>query len=305
MRKYNTQEVESWRYWMFGDVSPTTHQFVENAIRRAPKEVACAAAASSLVSPLVSIIDKCIVQDISGTSQFLRAVGVATADMVKNPRVFFGGLSFRFTWFVYFGTFATANLSELGMDVYRIRRDEQRKQVKVAASGVANIGLLAWRDSVFAREFGSGKAPASTPFRTIGLFAFRDMATMYATFYTAPQIARYIRREYGVERNTAELSCALGIPALAQILTAPLHIHAMDYYNVRSATLSERWATIRREFGTVSFARGVRILPAFGIGSFSNNKFREFFIRQANENLLLSRRVTVALETVRRRTTNF
>lgn len=303
MRKHTTQNVESWRYWMFGDVSSQTHHFVEKAMERAPKEVACAFAASCLVSPIVSIIDKCIVQDISGTSQFLKAVGVATKDMFHQPKPFFGGLSFRFTWFVYFGTFATANLTELALDANRIRRDEQRKKAKVATSGVANISLLAWRDSVFAREFGSGKAPASTPFRTIGLFAVRDMATMYATFYLAPQIAKHVRREYGIERNTAELTCALGIPALMQIVTAPLHIHAMDYYNVRSASWTQRWTTMQKEFGTVSFARSVRILPAFGIGSFSNNKFREFFIRQENEDLLLSRRVTVLLEDGRRRLT--
>jgi hypothetical protein len=310
MKKHATQNVESWRYWMFGDVSAQTHHFVEKAFVRAPKEVGCAFVASSLVSPMVSIIDKCIVQDISGTAQFLKAVGNATRDMLQQPKSFLGGLSFRFTWLVYFGTFATANLTELALDVNRIRREEKRKQAKVATSGVANIALLAWRDSVFAREFGAASTTQTTttttttpPIRTLGLFAIRDMATMYATFYLAPQIAKRIRREYGIERNTAELSCALGIPALMQIVTAPFHIHAMDYYNLRSATLMERLVTIQQEFGTVSFARSVRILPAFGIGSFSNNKFREFFIRQENEDLLLSRRVTVLLEDGRRRLT--
>lgn len=305
MRPMSTQQVESWRYWMFADSSSNTHQFVEKALVRAPKEIGCAFAASSLVSPLVSIIDKCLVQDISGASQFVKAVGVATKEMVANPRSFFGGISFRYTWLVYFGTFATANLCELAMDVNRIRREEQRKQYKVVGSGIANIGLLAWRDSVFAREFSTTTTTPKhgTPLRTLGLFATRDMATMYATFYTAPQVARHLQRDYGVERNTAELSCALGIPALMQIVTAPLHIHAMDYYARPSGTLAEQWAAICQEFGTVAFARSVRILPAFGIGSFSNNKFREFFIRQLNEDLLLSRRMTVMLEPVRRRVT--
>lgn len=288
---------------MFADSGTKTHQFIEKTMVRAPKEVACAFAASSLVSPLVSIIDKCLVQDISGASQFMKAVGGATTEMVKNPRTFFGGISFRYTWLVYFGTFATANLCELAMDAQRIRRESERKQYKVMGSGVANIGLLAWRDSVFAREFSSNTPKHGTPFRTLGLFAARDMATMHATFYTAPEVAKYLRKEYGVERNTAELSCALGIPALMQIATAPLHIHAMDYYARPTSTTAERWGVIRKEFATVSFARGIRILPAFGIGSFSNNKFREFFIRQLNEDLLLSRRVTVMLETGRRRMT--
>ena len=51
---------------------------------------------------------------------------------------------------------------------------------------------------------------------------------------------------------------------------------------------SERFATIHKEFNTIAFARGLRILPAFGIGSFSNNKFREFFIRQEGDPLVSS-----------------
>jgi hypothetical protein len=49
---------------------------------------------------------------------------------------------------------------------------------------------------------------------------------------------------------------------------------------------------IKKELGKVCFARGLRILPAFGIGSYSNNKFRELTIRQPNEELLLTRRIT-------------
>lgn len=289
----------TWRYWMFGDYRSDSHRFFEHAKERGPKEVGCAAAASLLVSPIVSIIDKCIVQDISGASQFMKAIGSASKEMVLSPRTFFGGLSFRLTVAVYFGTYAVANLSELALDIRRVRDDEKRKQIKVAASAVANIGLLAWRDSVFAREFSSATPQHSTPMRTFGLFAARDAATMYATFYAAPLVADHLREEYDVGRNMAELSTALGIPVIAQFLTAPFHIHAMDYYARPTATITERWQTIRKEFGTVAFARGFRILPAFGIGSFSNNRFREYMIRHdydpEPDPTTLSRRVTTAI----------
>lgn len=291
------------RYWNFGDVHADSHDFIEKVYTRAPKEVGCAAAASALVSPLVAIIDKTIVQDTSKTGGFMRTIGNATLDMFKQPKTFFGSLAFRLTFAVYFGTYAVANLSELALDIQKVKGDEERKQLKVAASAVANISLLAWRDSIFAREFSAGKPKAATPMRTLGLFAARDTATMYATFYAAPSAAQYLQREHGWERNISELSMALAIPVFAQILTAPLHIHAMDFYAKPTATTAERWGAINKEFGTVSFARGFRILPAFGIGSFSNNKFRELFIRQTNEELLLRRRVTVALEQGRRRLT--
>lgn len=283
----------AWRAWIFGDYHADTHEFIEKPLARAPKEIGCALAASCLVSPLVSIIDKCIVQEISGTGQFMKAIGGACREVVISPKKFFGGLSFRLTVIVYFGTYAVANLSELALDTYKVRDDTERKRMKVSATSVANIGLLAWRDSVFAREFGSaaGKKLA-TPMRTIGLFAVRDATTMYATFSLAPRAADYLIKEHGVEKNIAELSTALGIPVVAQFLTAPIHIHAMDFHNNRTASLVERLATVRKEFGTVAFARGLRILPAFGIGSFSNNKLRELFIRQPNEELLFRRRFT-------------
>jgi hypothetical protein len=71
----------------------------------------------------------------------------------------------------------------------------------------------------------------------------------------------------------------------------------LDYYNRPVATTGERVQRIKQEMGKVCFARGLRILPAFGIGSYSNNKFRELFIRQPNEELLLSRRITRRITT--------
>ncbi|KAG7356928.1 hypothetical protein IV203_001616 [Nitzschia inconspicua] len=272
------EHENDWRNsWFFG--SNINHHFsTAGGGERAFKEVACATVASFLVSPMVSIIDKAIVQDVSGSAGFMKAMGTATKEMITSPRAFLSGLSFRLTFVVYAGTYAVANLSEMALDMNRIEDDNQRKNMKVAASAVANIGLLAWRDSVFAREFSANTPKHKTPMRTIGLFAARDASTMYATFYAAPKAAVFLQEHYGVAQYPAEFSMALAIPVFTQILTAPLHIHAMDYYANPDASTADRFAAIRKEFPTVSFARGFRILPAFGIGSFSNNRFREYFI---------------------------
>ena len=62
---------------------------------RVAQELACAGAASFLVSPLVSIIDKAIVQEISGVGSLLDSMGCACKDMIRKPRNFFTGLSFQ------------------------------------------------------------------------------------------------------------------------------------------------------------------------------------------------------------------
>jgi hypothetical protein len=274
------------------DASYYTHQFLEGPYARVPKELGCAFTASFLVSPLVSIIDKAIVQEISGVGQLMRTMGTASKEMIMQPRVFLNGLSFRLTFVVYFGTYAVANLSEAALDYLKIKDDKTRKTWKVGCASVANVGLLAWRDSVFARAFAGGKPPAKTPMRTISLFAARDTATMFATFYAAPKAANYLMREHDVDKELAEISTSLSIPVVSQFITAPIHIHAIDYFSRPEATTAERIATMKKEMGKVCFARGLRILPAFGIGSYSNNKFRELTIRQPNEELLLTRRIT-------------
>mmetsp|Transcript_30655 Transcript_30655/g.91738 ORF Transcript_30655/g.91738 Transcript_30655/m.91738 type:complete len:354 (-) Transcript_30655:288-1349(-) len=276
------------RPFLFGDAHADTHRFTESAIKRAPKEIACAAAASALVSPLVSVVDRCLVR----RAGFAQAATEATRTMVTNPRAFFGGLGFRLTFAVYFGTYAVVNLSELALDVKRCEDEKERRSGKVAATGLANVGLLVWRDSVFARAYsdsaavtGRGKPTGpKVPVRSMGLFAMRDVGTMYATFYMAPRAADYMVKEHGWDRNAAELSMALTIPAAMQAVTAPLHIHAMDFYaNMHVRTFKERFDVILRDWRTVAFARGFRILPAFGLGSFTNNKFREAFIRHEEE----------------------
>ena len=283
----------------FADAAYETHQFLEGPYMRVPKELGCAFTASALVSPIVSIMDKAMVQEITGISAFFSSMGVACDEMIFTPKKFFGGLSFRLTLIVYFGTYSVANCSEAALDYYNVREEERRKQIKVSATSVANISLLAWRDSVFAREFSGGAKPATpkkTPIRTIGLFATRDFFTMAATFYAAPKAAHWLIKEHDVNREVAELSMALCIPVITQVLTAPLHIHAMDYYARSNVSTAESLAKIGAEFKMIAFARGLRILPAFGIGSYSNNKFRELTIRQPNADLLLTRRVTKVIQ---------
>jgi hypothetical protein len=277
----------------FADSSADSHHFIESPWIRAPKEIACALAASLLVSPLVSIIDKCLVQEIAGIRPMMVSIKAGGAKMMKSPRVFVGALSFRLTVIVYFGTYAVANLSELGLDEYRVAEEEKRKQIKVSCAATANIGLLAWRDMIFAREFSGTKGPArKAPKTMIAMFALRDFGTMGATFYGAPKAAEYLMKEQGVNKDVAELSMALLIPVLSQYVTAPLHIHAMDIYARPVATAAERVRKVVEEYNKISLARALRILPAFGIGAYSNNKMKETFIRQPDLSMYWTRRVT-------------
>jgi hypothetical protein len=259
---------------------PLNH-FASTDSLRVPKEILAASIASLLVSPLVAIIDKSLVKEITGYKQFATAMGEAAIRMFTQPRYFFGGAPFLFTLAVYQVTYVAANLSEAALDYARVEPSESRKATKVGLAATANVGMLAWRDAMFAKMYTTNKTKAPVPLKTIGLFATRDAATMWATFYLAPAAALYLQRKYNVDKNTAEVGCSLALPVGMQVLTAPLHVHAFDIYqrpDITGAGQVSRFGKVREEMGKVCFARCLRILPAFGIGSLTNSRLREWLI---------------------------
>jgi hypothetical protein len=82
-------------------------------------------AASLLVSPLVSIIDKCLVQEIAGIKPLMISIKAGGLEMMKNPRQFVGALSYRLTVVVYFEP--TRWRTELALDEHRVAKEEKRK----------------------------------------------------------------------------------------------------------------------------------------------------------------------------------
>ncbi len=144
--------------------------------------VQAASVASVLVSPLVSIVDKAMVKELTGFKPFVASLHEATMKMFTDPRAFITGLPFRLTCAVYLGTYTAANLSHVYSDLKGVENLQERRTMKVACATLANVSLLAWRDSVFARHFSSGPKRA-VPWLTVGLFCVRDSATMAATFY--------------------------------------------------------------------------------------------------------------------------
>eukprot|EP00808_Paulinella_micropora_P006188 g37815.t1 len=245
------------------------------------KEVGSAWTASVLVSPLVTIIDKSIVKDIEGLASLSRAMASAFTKMIFQPKAFFGGAPFLYTCGVYFGTYTAANCTEMMVDYFRVAETEKRKTTKVAFATAANVSLLAWRDAQFAKMFVDGPKKPAVPKISYGLFMVRDAATMMATFYGAPTMAKYLQVNHDWSKDTAELSMALSIPIVTQFATAPIHTYAFDKVSRPGALgFTERLTKIFEEMPKVCFARGLRILPAFGIGSYTNNKLREYFIKR-------------------------
>ena len=249
------------------------HSYTRRDPWRIPKEVFSALAAGGLASPLVSIVDKSIAKEISGFAPFIAALKDGFLKMLQQPKSFFMGTPFLLTYAVYAGTYLAANLSEVGLDYAKVVDESNRKTTKVAFSATANISLLAFRDSIFAKMYATTAQTMRTPRSTISLFALRDSATMWATFYGAPRLSEYLIEKRNWNLHAAQFTAALGAPAVTQVVTAPIHILAIDMFNRPDAR--DRMAKIGSEFGKVCFARTMRIIPAFGLGSYMNSRIRE------------------------------
>src|SRR3989338_11364399 len=98
---------------------------------------------------------------------------------------------------------------------------------------------------------------------------------MLSTFYIAPRVAQYFQQNHQLELG---LACALAVPALTQLVTVPFHVAAFDLYNRPDASFSERLLVIKREYFKVAFGRTIRVIPAFGLGSYTNTLLRSRLI---------------------------
>lgn len=256
--------------------------------KRVASELVAASLAALAASPLVTVIDKSLVQEISQQKTFVVALKEAASKMLTQPKSFFFGTPFLFTLAVYQVTYSAANLSETFLDYKKVEDLETRKTVKVSLAATANISMLSWRDAAFAKRYASSTSSNNNnnssikrvPMKSLGLFATRDFATMYATFYIAPKTALYLQERFGVAKISSELGCALSVPAAMQVVTAPLHILSFDLYQRQdsSTTYRSRLQKVKEEMPKTCFGRCFRILPAFGLGSFTNTRLREFLI---------------------------
>ena len=77
--------------------------------------------------------------------------------------------------------------------------------------------------------------------------------------------------------RNADLAASFAVPIAAQFLSTPLHIWAMDLPNRPTASPLARLAAVAASYSSVLTGRVMRILPAFGLGTYVNDVVKESF----------------------------
>ena len=234
-------------------------------------DIGSAIASSALVAPFITVIDQAIFSNASGKEPLLSSLKRNSINFLSNPIKFLKSPQYLWILGVYSGTYVVANCSETWAKSKKV----DHVATKFAASSLANVSLSLLKDRDFTKRFGVTK-PKPVPFPSLGLYCTRDTLTVLSSFVLPKYASKWLVSHGYSKRSSATVS-QLMAPCLIQIISVPMHLLGMDYYNSRSKTTSERIQFIKREYFKTLGARVGRIFPAFGVGGVTNTWMRSQF----------------------------
>ncbi|KAI0600075.1 hypothetical protein F4775DRAFT_547955 [Biscogniauxia sp. FL1348] len=251
-----------------------------------------ATCAASMVAPIVSIIDRSIMENASGRTTLGNSLKTSLRTLLLRPHTLLFSKPAALIFMVYGGTYLTANTLDtatstaLGQPATHVTTGTS----KFAASSAANVGLCVYKDQVYVRLFGPGGSPRPVPLPSYALFTLRDCFTIFCSFNVPPLLGPWLseRMSHEVRRHVDGATVAqFAAPAAVQLLSTPVHLLGLDLYNRPSAAQGhggsgglltpswrDRWLQVRKNWLVSSAARICRIVPAFGVGGTVNTKVR-------------------------------
>ncbi|KAH6856047.1 hypothetical protein B0I37DRAFT_67257 [Chaetomium sp. MPI-CAGE-AT-0009] len=254
----------------------------KNLAQRLGADFLAAASAAVLVAPIISIIDRSIMENASGRRPLVESLKSSFQTLFRTPHRIILSKPFALIFALYGGTYLTANTLDTATSTARglPATHVSSGTAKFAASSAANIGICIYKDQVFARLFGPpGMAPRAVALPTYALFAARDCLTIFASFNVPPLLGPVLARRVGddVQRYVSGHTMAqFAAPAAVQLVSTPLHLWGLDVYNRPqvAAGWRDRWAVVSKNWAVSTAARICRIVPAFGVGGVVNYKVR-------------------------------
>ncbi|PGH06808.1 hypothetical protein AJ79_06450 [Helicocarpus griseus UAMH5409] len=276
-------------------------------------DVASAAGAASLICPLITIIDKAIIEKAAKGLPICQSLKSSLVNLIKRPHSFFISTPFLLIYTLYGSTYLTANVIDT---VTTTMNDRSFSHVsagpaKFIATAAVNMSICVYKDARFARIFGAQGSPSSAdrsskastgttpssnrrpihchppvsktpeslpiPKRSFGLFCLRDSMTIFASFNLPTLLSPHIPDILASTPSSKTALAQFSIPASVQLFSTPLHLLGLDLYNRQPAgglPAADRWDRIKRDWAPSCIARIGRIVPAYGFGGVANTKFR-------------------------------
>ncbi|KAL2153654.1 hypothetical protein VTH82DRAFT_4809 [Thermothelomyces myriococcoides] len=253
----------------------------KNLALRLGTDLISAASAAVMVTPIISIIDRSIMENASGRQSLVQSLKSSFQTLLRTPQRVVFSRPFALIFALYGGTYLTANTLDTATSTVRRlpATHVSSGTAKFAASSAANIGLCIYKDQVFVRLFGPpGAAPRPVGLPSYALFGLRDCMTIFASFNVPPLLGPVLSRRVSDEVQrfvSGQTMAQFAAPAAVQLVSTPVHLLGLDVYNRPAAAgWRDRWAAVRKNWAVSTAARICRILPAFGVGGVVNFKVR-------------------------------
>ncbi|KAL3965575.1 hypothetical protein ACCO45_002579 [Purpureocillium lilacinum] len=250
----------------------------KNLPARLAADLASATTAGALIAPIISIIDRSIMENASGRAASLSAsLRASLAALLTRPRSVLFSRPTSLVLLLYAGTYLTANALDTFTSAARAR------PASAVSAGPAKFVASLSASSAPSRPL--RPRPGPSPLPCYALFTLRDCITIFASFNLPPLLASRIdqRLSSDLRRHISGLTAAQFLaPAAVQLVSTPLHLLGLDLYNRPSAATGQlpgpswrdRWAAVRANWLVSAAARVCRIVPAFGVGGVVNTKVR-------------------------------
>ncbi|PYH48963.1 uncharacterized protein BP01DRAFT_333180 [Aspergillus saccharolyticus JOP 1030-1] len=250
-------------------------------------DIAAGVVSATIISPIVTIIDRTIVERLALNRPLLRTLGANTFCSIFQPRKFYISKPFLIVWSLYAATYCTANVTDTCIDHLPPLTDK-RSTANLAATlsflptYAVNVYLGILKDVNFAQVYGRSSnavaVAARVPRAAYMSFLFRDSVTIFSSFNLAPWMASSVPDWVATGPHTKAMISQLVLPAAVQFANTPLHLLGLDWIaRPQTQGLAERWRRVRRDWASSSTVRAARVLPAFGVGCIMNTELRDLF----------------------------
>ncbi|KAL2000774.1 hypothetical protein VTN02DRAFT_2658 [Thermoascus thermophilus] len=260
-------------------------------------DVASAATAGALICPIITIIDRAIIEKAAKGIPIARTTASSLRSMVTSPRGFFLSTPFLLIYTLYSTTYLTANAIDTVTSTVRNQpfSTVTPGTAKFVTTTSVNMAICVYKDARFAKIFGASSPPPSAsataaataaaataaakkiPKTSYALFCLRDSVTIFASFNVPALIAPSIPDSLAATPGMKAALAQFASPALMQFVSTPMHLLGLDLYNRQppgGLGWRERLARIRRDYVASSFARMGKIIPAYGVGGVVNVRMR-------------------------------
>ncbi|KAF2035313.1 hypothetical protein EK21DRAFT_54848 [Setomelanomma holmii] len=246
-------------------------------------DAVAAGSAGALVAPLITIIDKGIMENASGRNTLSESLKQSAKQLLLRPHRFVTSKPFALVLSLYCGTYFTANAIDTASSTIHSTPPSSTTAgtSKFLATSSTNLVLCLYKDNKFTQLFGSTGSTRPVPLPTFALFTVRDCLTIFASFNLPPLLAPSFEKHMGDgwKRWMSSASVAQFVtPAAVQLVSTPLHLLGLDLYNrpgVGFGGEDGRVGRVLRDWAKSAAARVCRIVPAFGVGGVVNMKMRK------------------------------